>query len=254
MTLVTLFPSKWLLLFYILILVSNQLHPTWQKLLLCFVPKEIFGSNIATRSCSYYYLANSPNLCSPSKHPSDFEEFGNLIPHWSFANNPSLYNGPSHKAKSSQAEPLHCSIRDVSSNCCRVFPSLLFVTAVMLYLLLPVSIGKCIRPKLMRLSNIVDGVIAELYPLGTLRLIRSIWKVIHQGCRQRPLRFHPFPLRQASQFSFGWTAPKHLCFISSQNITHEVNIPHLYSKFCLLSWFFGFGLSFFPLQNCAIKT
>lgn len=105
----------------ILILVSNQLfHLSWQKLLLCFVSKEIFGSDIATRSCCYYYLANSPNLCSPSKHPSDFEEFGNLIPYWSFTNNPSLYNGPSHKAKSDHAEPSHCSMLDVSSNCCSV--------------------------------------------------------------------------------------------------------------------------------------
>lgn len=75
------FPLQMIVVTYIFTLVSNKLHPTWQKLLPCFVSKEIFGSNIATRSCCYYYLANSPNLCSPSKHPSDFEDFGNLIPH-----------------------------------------------------------------------------------------------------------------------------------------------------------------------------
>lgn len=48
----------------------------------------------------------------------------------------------------------------------------------------------------MRLSSTVDGVIAELHPLVSPRLIRSIWNVIHHGCQQRPLRFHPFPLRQ----------------------------------------------------------
>ena len=197
-----------IVIIYILTLVSNQLHPTWHKLLLCFVSKEIFGSNIATRSWCYDYLANSPNLCSPSKHPSDFEEFENLIPHWSFTNNPSLYNGPSHKAKSNHAEPLHCSILDVSSSCCTVIPSLLFVTAVTLHLLLPVSIGKCIRPKLMRLANIVNGVIAELCPLGTLRLLRTIWKVMHQRCWQRPLRFHAFPLRQASLIFFWVSSSK----------------------------------------------
>lgn len=234
---------------YILILVSNQLHLVWQKLLLCFVSKEMFGSNIATRSCCYYYLANSPNLCSPSKHRSGFEEFGNLIPHWSFTNNPSLYNGPSHKAKSNHAEPSHCSKLDVNSNCCRVFPSLLFVAAVMLYLILPVSIGKCIRPNLMRFSDIVDGVIAELYLLGTLRLIRSIWKVIHQGCWQRPLEFHPFPLRQASS-NLLWD--KHLLNTSVSSldkISHRRQTPPIYSQtFCLPACLFLFwvGWVFFP--------
>lgn len=235
-----------IIVIYILILVSNQLHLAWKKLLLCFVSKEMFESNIATRSCCYHYLANSPNLCSPSKHRSGFEEFGNLIPHWSFTNNPSLYNGPSHKAKSNHAEPSHCSKLDVSSNCCHVFPSLLFVAAVVLYLVLPVSIGKCIRPNLMRFSN---GVIAELYPLGTLKFIRSIWKVIHQGCQQRPLEFHPFLLRQAS-FNFLLDKQLQNTSVSSlYKISHRRQTSPIYIQtFCLLACFFlfCFGLFFFP--------
>lgn len=186
-----------IIVIYIWILVSNRLHLTWHRLLLCFVSKEIFGSNIATRSCCYYYLANSPDLCFLSKHPSDSEEFGNLIPHWIFANNASVLNGPSHKAKSNPAEPSHCSILDVSSNRCHLFPTLLSITAVMLCLLLPVSIGKCIRPKLMSLSNTANGVIAELYLFCTLRLIRSIWKVMLRGYEQRLLGFYLLPLTQA---------------------------------------------------------
>lgn len=124
---------------YILILVSNQLlHLSWQQLLLCFVSKEIFGSNIATRSCCYYCLANNPNLCSPSKHPSDFEEFGNLIPHWGFTNNPSFYNGPRPKAKSNHAEPsllnawwelqlLQCVSNSVICYCCFIMTPSLFI-------------------------------------------------------------------------------------------------------------------------------
>lgn len=185
-----------IMVIYIWILVSNQLRLTWHKLLLCFVSKEIFGSNIATRSCCYYYLANSPDLCFLSKHPSDSEEFGNLIPHWIFANNASLWNGPSHKAKSNPAGPSRCSILDVSSNHCHLFPTLLSITAVMLCLLLPVHTGKCIRPKLVRLANIANGVTAELYSFCTLRLIRSIWKVMLQGCQQRLLGFHLLPLTQ----------------------------------------------------------
>lgn len=49
----------------------------------------------------------------------------------------------------------------------------------------------------MRLSNTANGVIAELYSLRTLRLIRSIWKVMLGGCQQRLLRFHLLPLTQA---------------------------------------------------------
>jgi len=64
----------------------------------------------------------------------------------------------------------HCSILDGSSNSCSMFPTLLFVTAVTSLLLLPLSVGKCNRPKLMRLSNFVSGVVAELYPLVSLRL------------------------------------------------------------------------------------